>query len=1324
MGVQLAFSQRIDPYLDMLHKSKFDPKKNETLKRDSAQFKKAKKIYDNRKYFNSVFKNLGIKSAENDPIVHVIMEYNGSLNKLKHLNVVGSQRGSFITAEFPLSKLDEIKKLDGVVEIELSKGVYPELDLSRGVVFANLAHNSFAYRGNGIIVGIIDTGIDYNNDAFKTADLSSSRIQYIWDQTSDGASPPGYTYGTEYNNIMINSGLVAQKDDHGHGTHVTGIIAGNGQSGQGQTNFIGIAPEADIIMVKFLDEKEYDYFPIDNPFSYRVLDGIAYIREKAMEANKPYVVNLSLGLRSGQRNGNSVFERAVAEEINNQNFRNDGRIIVKAAGNAGYDPTHPDAREENKIHAGGNTPGNVQFDVTHIQYNNNQIGVELYLPKGSGYSIQITSPNNYSMGPVAKYYWDGGPTPDGWIMVSHSASDIKNEAICTIILGDSEVTGEEATLAAGTWTISMIGGTGEWDAYVHNLNPQNKVHFTDASFTNDNLISEPGNAISVITVGSVNSKNYWVSVGGITNEPNYQIGDVSWFSSLGPTRSGIQKPEIYAPGAWVASVRSHDMQNPQQSRYAWTADYYHRQGTSYSAPHVTGAVALLLEKWNKENDKNYTTTQIKQILRNSTGADNVLNVYSALLYNDIIVGLEDHVSIDNYYCPSANPTVIEPGINSQFCARFIDDEPYGDYAISYSWKIVATNSSEGEVVLGSYNSGQSNYSSWNLNLIPSLLEDENWIRDIDDNVQATVEVICYDDDGYSHKDNIEIGIKYVPNTPIIGSYTVLGSSITFSYLAGGANTYKIHYSTTSSGSPYNGTGATQGSSPVNAGTLTNYTLSGLDFISNTYYFAITALNNEGESPYSDEIVIGDVDVYDIIWTDLDGVKANGNSLTKSRVRNNWYEGAASFNELPANTDGWIEMTAVENNTYRMFGLSDYNQAATWNTIDHSFYVRSNGTIQIYESGSLKCNCGNYSSGDKVKVERQGSQILYKLNGNTIYTSNCDPNKSLIADVSLYSTTSTISNATASFPALNTSPHNIEWTDLVKVYVNDNSLTRDNSYRGWNAGAASINRLPTWTDGWIESTVQETNTYRMFGLSSSNSDPYWNTIDYNLYIRQDSKIMIYESGSYKGTFGYYSSGDKIRLEREDNQILYKLNGVTLYSSTCDPSENLYSDVSMYSPGSTLFDVKSSFRNYDQYVGQQQLLIAKITQETVLIDEVAINTDSLLIQKSTINSTTLTIPKTVYNEAILKDSTYYNPLSEIIISPNPTAGKINLNYVSEVSNNIQIEVLDYLNIMCIQKSWKIKEGDNHILLNLNPYKSRLFIVRVNDKNHIYNFKVLKE
>lgn len=161
-------------------------------------------------------------------------------------------------------------------------------------------------------------------------------------------------------------------------------------------------------------------------------------------------------------------------------------------------------------------------------------------------------------------------------------------------------------------------------------------------------------------------------------------------------------------------------------------------------------------------------------------------------------------------------------------------------------------------------------------------------------------------------------------------------------------------------------------------------------------------------------------LFDIAWTDLVRTTADWNTLTRDGSSNGWKAAAASINELSANEDGWIEMTADGNNTYRMFGLSSTNWengndwSQHWSSIEYNFYVRSDGKIQIYESGVNKCSCGSYSDGDKIKVERKGSKILYKLNDQTIYTSTTNPNQPLIADVALYTSYSNIYDAKASF----------------------------------------------------------------------------------------------------------------------------------------------------------------------------------------------------------------------------------------------------------------------------------------------------------------------
>ncbi len=154
--------------------------------------------------------------------------------------------------------------------------------------------------------------------------------------------------------------------------------------------------------------------------------------------------------------------------------------------------------------------------------------------------------------------------------------------------------------------------------------------------------------------------------------------------------------------------------------------------------------------------------------------------------------------------------------------------------------------------------------------------------------------------------------------------------------------------------------------------------------------------------------------YNICWKDVVGLQVNGNALKKTNTTSWWNSGAASTGKLPSGQNGWIEMTASETNTYRMFGLSQTNTNETWNTIDYNFYLMVNGNIKIYEKGIFKTNGGTYKIGDKIRVERSGNKILYKKNGTIIYSSTTNPNISLMADVSMYTPNGTITNAKASF----------------------------------------------------------------------------------------------------------------------------------------------------------------------------------------------------------------------------------------------------------------------------------------------------------------------
>lgn len=154
-------------------------------------------------------------------------------------------------------------------------------------------------------------------------------------------------------------------------------------------------------------------------------------------------------------------------------------------------------------------------------------------------------------------------------------------------------------------------------------------------------------------------------------------------------------------------------------------------------------------------------------------------------------------------------------------------------------------------------------------------------------------------------------------------------------------------------------------------------------------------------------------VQPIVWADLVGVKVNSNSLTKTASSVWGNAGAASTKSIATGEDGWIEMEAIETNKGRMFGLSTTNASANYNTIGYAIYPFANGTVHVYENGTPVGPIGTYQQGSKLRVERVGTSILYKIDGAVKHTSSAPSTGPLLADVALFQTGSTISNAVMS-----------------------------------------------------------------------------------------------------------------------------------------------------------------------------------------------------------------------------------------------------------------------------------------------------------------------
>jgi len=546
-----------------------------------------------------------------------------------HLNSVFEH---FSTARLTLHDIASISNLEDVKWIELGSPVYPTLDKSVPKTGASKLHagqlNNSPYCGEGVIVGVYDTGIDWRHLDFRDdLDTTKSRILFLWDQTdSIGTRPTGYDYGGEYTNSQINSelkgntvSLIRERDFNGHGTHVAGIAAGDGSSST--SGYIGMAPKADLIIVK----------GGEGSFSRaRIIDGVNYIMNKAFSLGKPVVVNLSLGGQDGAHDGTESYEVAMNNLLNGP-----GRAIVVAAGNDG----------NTFIHAGGKalTGNTVSIKFTIPSYTptagtkNDYVYFDMWYKGSDWLTVAVTSPSGITRTAVSGSTNSGVPTSDGTIFIDNASKGTNSsngDKECIIQIFDQM---EFNPPAAGVWTISVTGATvpstGDFDIWLYDKSSSLAQTKFSAGGDNSKTVSVPGTATRVITVGSWNTRGanaqgdtvLWRSITGRSYRFTSAVLDsISNFSSIGPTRDGRQKPEIAAPGSAIISARSSTLPFTSGAGQRITdsvftvpdGKHFVLQGTSMAAPHVAGAAALLLQI-----NPNLTSDQVKTLLTSTAQSD-------------------------------------------------------------------------------------------------------------------------------------------------------------------------------------------------------------------------------------------------------------------------------------------------------------------------------------------------------------------------------------------------------------------------------------------------------------------------------------------------------------------------------------------------------------------------------------------------------------------------------------------------------------------------------------------------------------------------------
>ncbi len=310
----------------------------------------------------------------------------------------------------------------------------------------------------------------------------------------------------------------------------------------------------------------------------------------------------------------------------------------------------------------------------------------------------------------------------------------------------------------------------------------------------------------------------------------------------------------------------------------------------------------------------------------------------------------------------------------------------------------------------------------------------------------------------------------------------------------------------------------------------------------------------------------------VVWASPVGVLVSGNNLTKTAA-SGWGNAGAASRKFLAAGDGYVEHTIQETNTYRMLGLSNGNANNNWDDIDFSLYPMADGTLRVYEKGTLRGSFGSYASGDKLRIAVVGNVVHYYRNGTLLYSSPMAPTYPLIVDTALYDTGATLVAVVISRNWTEPNNEPVVWASAVGVAVSGNNLTK-NVGTGWgNAGAVSTKSLMGGI-GYVEHTIQETNTYRMLGLSNGNSNNNWDDIDFSFYPMADGTLAVYEKGTFRGTFGSYASGDTLRIAVVGNVVHYYRNGTLLYSSPTAPTFPLLVDTALYDTGATLGNVMIS------------------------------------------------------------------------------------------------------------------------------------------------------
>ncbi|MBP1753808.1 MAG: hypothetical protein H6Q59_206 [Firmicutes bacterium] len=522
----------------------------------------------------------------------LLIEYSGDMNVLN---------------SFPNSYIEIINYLQAVVHVPV-QDITNQTIMEHGYsampnLYAPVSHGSleasdvirirnvpnFNLIGEGVLIGIIDTGIDYTNPIFKNAD-NTTRIVSIWDQSIQNGPPPeGRHYGTEYSREQINEALkstdpfsiVPSRDQVGHGTMVAGIAGGNENK---ENDFVGVSPGVEFVVVKLKQAKRYlmrFYRVPEDKLCFQendILFGLEYLLNVSFNLQRPLAICIAIGSSQGGHDGRGILSGYLSLVANTP-----GVIAIVGAGNEG----------NSRRHYFGKINSVTSYDTVELNVGENESGftMELWGQSPSIFSIDILSPSGEYIPRIAVGMDENREIS---FVFERTILNIDYQMV-EAESGDQLIIIRFDQPAQGIWKFNVYE-RGDLNFGFHiwlpmgNFITQNTFFVRSDPYT---TILSPGNAEVPLTVTAY----------------NYADDSLYIEASRGYTRIGVIKPNVAAPGVNLIGPTL------EQGFAEFT-------GTSAAAAHITGVAAMLLQ-WGiiRNNLPGMSTVEFKKLVMRGARRD-------------------------------------------------------------------------------------------------------------------------------------------------------------------------------------------------------------------------------------------------------------------------------------------------------------------------------------------------------------------------------------------------------------------------------------------------------------------------------------------------------------------------------------------------------------------------------------------------------------------------------------------------------------------------------------------------------------------------------